>query len=399
MKFVIHVLKERWLLILLVGILGYLLMEMTGGWRVLNRQMKPKTAVPEGGKTQVAFFAGGCFWCAESDFDKLPGVIDVVSGYANGTVPNPTYDTYHDSGHIEAIKVVYDARVLSYEDLVRHLFDHVDFLDGGGQFVDRGPGYQSAIFYQSPGEESQAHLVADELNTSGVYTAPVATLIAPLTYFYPAEEYHQDYHEKSNLKYSYYRNASGRDDRISELCSLRSASTTLYQCGSVTEKAKRALDALSVTTHSMNDWKKFVKPSDTALQAQLNEQSYYVTQEQGTERPFENEYNANKEQGIYVDIVSGEPLYSSRAKYDSGTGWPSFFEPIKPDAVKVVTDWKLIYPRSEVRSVLADSHLGHVFEDGPQPTGKRYCMNSAAMRFIPMSEMEARGYAEYLDKL
>jgi len=141
--------------------------------------------------------------------------------------------------------------------------------------------------------------------------------------------------------------------------------------------------------------KSFVKPSDEELKRRLTPLQYQVTQNEGTEPPFRNEYFANKEPGIYVDVVSGEPLFSSLDKYDSGTGWPSFTKPLEPENVTTSTDYKLLYPRTEVRSRLADSHLGHVFPDGPGPTGTRFCMNSASLRFVPASRLEAEGYGEY----
>jgi peptide methionine sulfoxide reductase msrA/msrB len=274
------------------------------------------------------------------------------------------------------------------------LFDHIDFLDGEGQFVDRGYGYQSAVFYQTEEERIIIQAVIDTFNTAGVFSKPVETKVESFTSFYDAEEYHQDYHQKNTLKYSYYRSNSGRDARVKELCALREGSS-LELCGSTAAVIKKNFS--SITTMSTHNWSQFVKPTDKVLRDSLSEMSYYVTQQDGTERPFDNEYDKEYRAGIYVDIVSGEPLYSSRDKFDSGTGWPSFVRPISDAAVNVKTDWKLLYPRSEVRSVFANSHLGHVFDDGPEERGgKRYCMNSAALRFVQLSEMEKEGYGDYI---
>lgn len=394
MKAVLAYVQKNLLLITLLILLAALCVQSYPSWKYYSAA-RPAEVVGSTGYEKVAYVAAGCFWSAETDFDKLPGVISVVTGYINGKSEKPNYDNYVAGGHIEAIQITYDSRVLSYEDIVRHLFDHIDFLDGDGQFVDRGFEYQSGVFYQDDAELEAAELVFTEFDMSGAFDGQVLTLLEPLEYFYPAEEYHQDYHTKNTFKYVYYRGGSGRDSRVEKLCALR-AGTLLSPCGTTVEKAKEAFNRVSKKAMSKEPWKDFVKPDESTLHAELSDLSYHVTQEEGTEPAFQNEYNKNYEPGIYVDIVSGEPLFSSKAKYDSGTGWPSFYEPIHAQAVETETDWKLIVPRTEVKSAIANSHLGHVFDDGPQPTGKRYCMNSAALRFVPLADMEKEGYGEFI---
>jgi peptide methionine sulfoxide reductase msrA/msrB len=343
-----------------------------------------------------AYMAGGCFWCTESDFDRLPGVIDVVSGYANGSTANPTYENYGDSGHTELVEITYDPAIISYSQLAQHLLDHVDLLDGGGQFGDRGNEYIPAIYTQTDAERDAAEAVIALMQQA--YKDKIAVQVIPLKMFYAAEDYHQDYHTKNPVRYNLYRTASGRDARIAAVCKIRVDARVerVPVCDAKIDTANaQAQDMMPHTKKQM--WENFKKPTDTELKNTLTAEQYRVTQKAGTEQAGTSDLDANYDAGIYVDVLSSEPLYSSKDKFDSGTGWPSFVKPISDNALTLKTDNYLIYSRTEVRSAIADSHLGHVFDDGPaERGGKRYCMNGVALRFIPLAEMEKEGYGEYI---
>jgi peptide methionine sulfoxide reductase msrA/msrB len=320
-------------------------------------------------KTEKATFAGGCFWCMEHPFREIDGVIDVVSGYAGGAEEDATYEKVSTgrTGHYEVIQVTYDPARVPYRRLLDIYWRNIDPTDAEGSFADRGTQYRSAVFYRTDEQRRLAEISKEELSASGRYDRPVVTEILPFPGFYPAEGYHQDYARKNPARYEAYRKGSGRERYLRKVWN------------DTVENASRA----------------FRKPSADEIKERLSPLQYEVTQEEGTERPFHNEYWDNKREGIYVDVVSGEPLFSSRDKYDSHSGWPSFTRPIEPDILVQKEDRKLFDVRTEVRSRIADSHLGHVFDDGPEPTGRRYCINSAALRFIPKEDLEKEGYGEY----
>ena len=321
------------------------------------------------GKYREIWLAGGCFWGLEAYLDKLQGVVTTNVGYANGNTENPTYEQvcHNNTGHVETVCVQYDPKRIDLATLISYFFKVVDPTSLNRQGNDRGVQYRTGIYFKDPTDKAviDAVIAKEQLN----YSAKIVTEVALLRNYYVAEEYHQQYLAKNPDGYCHIDLSSLDGDPL----------------------AKGNAAAAPKTQRI------YAKPAPEEIKRKLTDKQYQVTQKEGTEAPFDNEYWNNHEAGLYVDVVTGEPLFSSRDKYDSGTGWPSFTRPIASDAVVNKTDKSLFMERVETRSRVGGSHLGHVFDDGPKDKGGlRYCMNSASLRFIPLAQMAEQGYGEFI---
>lgn len=331
---------------------------------------KDQDSVPINART--IYLAGGCFWGVEAYFERIDGVVDAVSGYANGRTDNPSYEdvVYRKTGHAETVKVVYNPDKLSLDDMLQYYFRIIDPTSLNKQGNDRGVQYRTGVYSTDPAE--QAVVAAALTALQARYKRPVVVENTPLVHFYDAEQYHQDYLMKNPNGYCH--------------VDLNLADEPLPGKAAAKDTAPQGFDASN-----------FEKPDSKILQQRLSREEYQVTQNNGTERAFSHRYDELFEPGLYVDIVSGEPLFSSRDKYQSGCGWPSFVQPITASAVIEKTDTSYNMRRIEIRSAVADSHLGHVFPDGPRDRGGlRYCINGASLTFIPKAQMQEQGYAQWL---
>lgn len=329
--------------------------------------------------------AGGCFWCTEAYFQEHAGIIDAISGYAGGSEQDASYlkVSKGTTAHREAVQITYDPKIISTEEILDIYWSHIDPTNIEGQFADKGFQYTTAIFYHNDAQKEVALDSKKRLGQSGLFEKPIATQVLSFANFFKAEEYHQDYYKKSSDHYERYKKGSGRAGFVEETWA-KDAAIKFLETEQTTSMNKKIKTDYNYTDKEIAEMLKNLDPL-----------AYHVVAENGTESPFNNKYWDNKAEGIYVDVVTKKPLFSSMHKYDSGTGWPSFWRTIDDDSVTLHEDNSLSTIRTEVRSDAG--HVGHVFNDGPaQEGGRRFCTNSASLLFIPKEEMKNQGYEKYL---
>ncbi|AIQ50945.1 peptide-methionine (S)-S-oxide reductase MsrA [Paenibacillus sp. FSL R7-0331] len=311
-------------------------------------------------RSELATFAGGCFWCMVKPFDELPGIISVVSGYTGGHTEDPTYAEVgtETTGHFEAVQITFEPELFPYRRLLDIYWQLIDPTDRGGQFMDRGHSYKTAIFVHNEAQRMEAEASRAALQAEKRFKGPVVTEILPAKPFYPAEAEHQNYYKTHPLDYKLYLKGSGRSDFTQHY----------WQRSGDSERLRSKLSALQ----------------------------FEVTQNKGTEPPFDNAYWNVYRDGIYTDLLNGDPLFSSRDKFDSGTGWPSFTRPLEPGLVRREADLNGGKARTVLRSRLSGAYIGLLLYDGPEPAKLHYRVNSAALHFIPKEELEAYGLERYL---